>query len=440
MRSPQYARIPSPPPRLHTERAHPADGSSKGNTTALWNDAQPVPYQPTHITVVCKTTAWVDHKAEARKPAGPVPAAMGRLPVPRRLRQPRRLPPPPNIPQPQLISQPQSIPQPQGIPQLQSIPQPQAPPSQDQGVLDLIEAKVRERLFVRDDVRHVGRFALLKQIGRGGMGTVYSAYDQQLDRKVAIKILREDELPDETARLRFNREAQALARLSHPNVVTVHDVGKSHGELFLAMEFIRGESIADWLLSKPDWRVVLDAFMQAGRGLLAAHQAGLVHRDLKPHNLMRSDEGVVKVLDFGLAQVANDDPGLEVLTRPGVVVGTPAYMSPEQIQGRLVDASSDQFSFCVALYEALYSERPFEGQGFPAVVLSQFNGQSPLRQAPRDTRVPNAVHKVLIRGLELRPEERWPSMEALLEALSRAPRRRLKRSVVGLASVAVLGV
>ena len=305
-------------------------------------------------------------------------------------------------------------------------------------MLRLIEAKVHERLFTQSTPGRIGRFAMLEQIARGGMGTVYAAYDEKLDRKVAIKILRDDELPDDIDRLRFHREAQALARLSHPNVVTVHEVGEANGELFLAMEFIQGQSVADWLRTGPDWPAVLDAFIQAGRGLFAAHEAGLVHRDLKPHNLMRGDDGVVKVLDFGLARYTGNEPEkLEVLTCPGVIVGTPAYMSPEQIQGKPVDPASDQFSFCVALYEALYGERPFKG--YTTAMLSEANRELMMRPIPKDTRVPTTVRKVLIRGLRLEPELRWPSMEALLAALSRAARRAINRWILGLTSAVVLG-
>ncbi|MEX1361569.1 MAG: serine/threonine-protein kinase, partial [Nannocystaceae bacterium] len=329
MTAPQWKRITSPPPRFRTQRVHP--------TTPVAPWAPPSPPQP--------------------QPLPPPP-------------QP---PPPPPLERTQVVPAPIPFPVPPAVPSVvcntTSWPGPhrarnaapaasvqhttlrnagnRAKPTAsavEQQVLQRIEAKVMHRLFTSNEAGHIGRFALLDEIGCGGMGTVYAAYDEQLDRKVAIKILRDDELPDDTDRLRFRREAQALARLSHPNVVTVHEVGESNGELFLAMEFIRGQSIADWLLTKPSWRAVLHAFIQAGRGLVAAHEAGLVHRDLKPHNLMRSHTGVVKVLDFGLARVASDDSAasFEVLTRPGVVVGTPAYMSPEQIQGRAVDASSDQ--------------------------------------------------------------------------------------------------
>ena len=302
-------------------------------------------------------------------------------------------------------------------------------------------AMVRERLFrsVPQALR-IGRFTVLEEIGSGGMGMVYAAYDEKLDRKVAVKVLRDDQGIDEDALQRFEREAQAMARLSHPNVVTVHEVGQSDGEAYLAMEFIHGQSLAAWITTKPGWREVLEVFIQAGEGLIAAHDAKLVHRDLKPHNIMRDDSGVVKVLDFGLVRRDGDehlrthehDPigGSESssalassLTVTGTVMGTPAYMSPEQIRGELVDARSDQFSFCVAMFEALYGERPFDGPSLPLRMESI--AQQRVRAVPPGSAVPSAVRKVLLRGLRADPEERWPSMAALLEPLRQlvAPRQ-----------------
>ncbi|MEM9453627.1 MAG: serine/threonine-protein kinase, partial [Myxococcota bacterium] len=277
-----------------------------------------------------------------------------------------------------------------------------------------IANKVRARLFAHPAVAtQIGRYTVLERVGYGGMGTVYSAYDQQLDRKVAIKILRDDELLGGEHRLRFLREAKALARLSHPNVVTIHEASEADGELFLAMEFIHGQTLGTWLRTKPHWRLVLDAFGQAGRGLAAAHHAGLIHRDLKPHNIMRSVDGVVKLLDFGLARSTNDptdelfdtseasgfdfSSGFSLdttLTHPGMVMGTPAYMSPEQRYGEAVDARSDQFSFCVALYEALYGERPYS-QAAIAARPGSIAGTTMVRPAPADTKIPATVRKAL---------------------------------------------
>jgi len=310
----------------------------------------------------------------------------------------------------------------------------------------LIAAMVKQRLFSRSATAlRIGRFTILDELGRGGMGVVYSAYDEQLDRKVAVKVLL-DETSDREAQRRFHREGQAMARLSHPNVVTVHEVGEDAEQSFLAMEFIRGQSLMDWLRTEPGWLAVLEAFVQAGEGLAAAHRAGLVHRDLKPHNIMRRDDGVVKVLDFGLARADDDalethhasSPGSalsDAFTRTGVVMGTPAYMAPEQMRGESADTRSDQFSFCVALYEGLYGERPFEGGSLDAL-LASMEQQRP-RPVPRGSKVPAAVRKVVLRGLAHDPEQRWPSMSALLEPLRRqlSPRRRRGGPAVVLALV-----
>ncbi|MEM7155951.1 MAG: tetratricopeptide repeat protein [Myxococcota bacterium] len=321
----------------------------------------------------------------------------------------------------------------------------------------LIAARVQRRLFGKEPPSiRIGRFSVLSRIGCGGMGTVYSAYDEELDRKVAIKVMHDESRGDE-ARHRFLREAQAMARLSHPNVVTVHEVGQAHEEAYLAMEFIRGESLDLWLRSKPPWPLVLETFIQAGHGLQAAHEAGLVHRDLKPHNIMRSEDGEVKVLDFGLARALDEGHGDDLdstidespvhkmgsmlssaLTRTGTILGTPAYMSPEQFRGEMTLASSDQFSFCVALFEALYGEQPYQGSSLQDRMSAIYREN--ILPRPRSSKVPATIYRTLVRGLSADPERRWPSMEDLLEPLRRelAPRRRgVATSSLG---VALLGV
>src|SRR5262245_37690244 len=208
------------------------------------------------------------------------------------------------------------------------------------------------------------------------MGVVYAAYDPELDRRVALKLLHAGGSVE--ARKRLLREAQAMARLAHPNVIAVHDVGTWGDEVFVAMEFVEGPTLAERVRDEePGWREVLDLYLQAGEGLAAAHVAGIVHRDFKPQNALVGRDGRVRVLDFGLARGtgalppreaeegpdSGAAPGLLVtpLTRSGSRMGTPAYMSPEQFEGLPADELSDQFSFCVALYEALYGERPFGG-------------------------------------------------------------------------------
>ena len=310
----------------------------------------------------------------------------------------------------------------------------------------------------------VGRYVILNLVGRGGMGEVYAAYDPQLDRKVALKLLHETaarETAARTARERLLREAKAIARLSHPNVVVVHDAGAIddpvHGDrVFLAMEFIEGETVAAWVAERPRaWREIRDVFAAAGEGLAAAHEAGLVHRDFKPQNVMVAGDGSVRVMDFGLASDSSvlersdtlpvdDATAGEIPTSPtvaltatGVLLGTPLYMAPEQFLARSTDARTDQFSFCVALHEALYGERPFPSQSFPALLEAVVGGH--VREPAQKGRVPSFLRRLLLRGLETDPAARYPSMRALLEALRHDPLRR-RRTFLTAAAVAVVAV
>jgi tetratricopeptide (TPR) repeat protein/predicted Ser/Thr protein kinase len=285
---------------------------------------------------------------------------------------------------------------------------------------------------------HVGRYFVLARVGSGGMGVVYAAYDPALNRRVALKFLRPG-LGDSSARVlfedRLRREAQALARLAHPNVVAVYDVGRYRGRVFVAMEFVEGETLARWLERerRPPARAVLDRYVAAGRGLSAAHAAGLVHRDFKPQNVLVSGDGRVRVVDFGLARLAGPPDGdgpapgegaphaWADVTATGDVLGTPLYMAPEQRQGRAADARSDQYSFCIALYEALYGERPPAAAG----PVGGGRGTGPAPSALADA--PTWPRRHLLRGLSDDPAERFPTMEALLDALRRDPRRAWRR-------------
>ncbi len=288
----------------------------------------------------------------------------------------------------------------------------------------------------------LGRYIVLERIGQGGMGIVYSAYDPALDRKVALKLLLGE--PGKT-RARLLREGQALARLAHPNVVTVHDVGELDGQVFIAMEFVDGTTLRAWLKqSVRPWHEVVDVFRQAGRALAAGHALGIIHRDFKPENALIDTTGRVRVVDFGLARAAGEDGGTPAnapsapewerspafsahaamavnLTRTGAVMGTPAYMAPEQLRGR-ADARADQYSFALAFHEALTGERP--------------GSTAPGRDAPRWLRA------ILQRALRREPADRWPSMDALLAALQRDPGERRRRwlAIGGAAALAALGV
>lgn len=300
----------------------------------------------------------------------------------------------------------------------------------------------------------VGRYVVFELLGRGGMGVVYSAYDPELDRRVALKLLlpRGDAAKRSRGRVRLVREAQALARLSHPNVVSVHDVGEHDGGVFIAMEFVDGDTLKQWIKKGPHpWKQVVEVLSAAGRGLSAAHAKRMTHRDFKPDNVMlEAETGRVVVMDFGLATApdiashtdvesslsgslsSGDVP--EGLTKTGAVMGTPAYMAPDQHAGEPT-AASDQFSFCVTLYEALYGHRPFAGSTLPELIGAALRGE--FRPSTQRSSVPRWVREVVVRGLAGRPRDRWPSMDALLQALHNDPSRR-RWAIGGAASLALV--
>jgi predicted Ser/Thr protein kinase len=302
----------------------------------------------------------------------------------------------------------------------------------------------------------IGRFTIVRELGAGGMGVVYVAYDEQLDRRVAVKLLR-GASPSSDASRRLEREAQAMARLSHPHVVTVHEVGTFEGQVFVAMEFVDGQDLRGWLKSEPrTWRAIIDVFRQAGEGLAAAHDGGIVHRDFKPDNVLVGKDGRVRVADFGLAHAFDapaelHEPDLTTsqsnsrlsvsLTRTGAIMGTPAYMPPEQFAGQRTDARSDQFSFCVALWEGLYGRRPFAGSNIAALSLAISEGRT--EPPPPESDVPTWIAAILTRGLSPKADDRWPSMRELLDAVGRDPSARRRRLLLGFglggAAVALVG-
>jgi len=344
------------------------------------------------------------------------------------------------------------------------------------------EATATDAVTLSDDVggepsqppRTVGPYVLLERLGEGGMGVVYRAHDPRLGREVAIKLLRADVArPGERARARLVREARAMAHLAHPNVVQVFDVGTVGRQVFVAMELVEGGTLTRWLRARPrSTPEILDAFVQAGRGLAAAHDKGVVHRDFKPDNVLVGDDGRVRVTDFGLARAIEDDPrsgrrsgaeppwsepdaadavaadaaptalgpgeparrqvtrdeGLAPLTRTGVVMGTPAYMALEQHVGGQSDARTDQFAFCVALFEALAGHRPFSGS--TDLELGRAKRDMRVRELPARPGLRPALRRAILRGLQPDPAARWPSMEPLLAAM--APARRV-RAWAGLA-------
>ena len=303
----------------------------------------------------------------------------------------------------------------------------------------------------------IGRYTVLKAVGAGGMGVVYAAYDTDLDRKLAIKLLHHGVAevgPGTVGHSRLLREAQAMAKISHPNVLQVFEVGVHHGQVFLALEFVEGTTLEGWLTARPrTWREILGVFIQAGRGLEAAHAVGLVHRDFKPENVLVDAQDRVRVMDFGLARAAGtaDPDGARVplslsttsalrthLTVTGAVMGTPLYMSPEQHTGGIADARSDEFAFCVALYDALYGQRPFAGDDIKTLAINVLQGL--VREPPRGKKIPSWLRAVLFRGLSPDPDERYPGMTPLLAELARdraAARRRWLLAGTAAASLAV---
>ncbi len=298
----------------------------------------------------------------------------------------------------------------------------------------------------------IGHFTVLRKLGQGGMGDVYACYDEMLDRKVAVKVHRLTMVRDrELASARLIREGQALARLAHPNVVTVYEVGGSSAGVYVAMEFVRGRTLEEWAGQGRDWREILDMFDQAGRGLAAAHAVGIVHRDVKPQNVLVDEGGRVKVLDFGLALTTGPEEvdadanesrvtasmPMPSLTATGALAGTPAYMSPEQYLGQSVTASSDQYSFCVSLYQCLYGGLPFSATSIAQLRMDIVEGRI---VEPDKRSVPGWVYKCLRRGMSTDPADRYGSMDALLAALDRRrTTRRISGAVLGATVAGILG-
>lgn len=329
-----------------------------------------------------------------------------------------------------------------------SMPDPEAP-TFDALELQQSLARVQESLFGQASTKlTIGRFIVKERLGAGAMGIVYAAADEQLGRRVAIKVLRAEHADDtsETKKTRLLREAQTLAQLSHPNVVTVHEVGEHEGRLFIAMEFVDGPTLGTWLRAeRRSSEQILDTFIAAGRGLEAVHDSGLIHRDFKPDNVLMHPSGRPLVADFGLARIVDEvDPDLfsskirvtqdHRITHTGVLVGTPAYMAPELFAGQPASAHSDQFSFCVALFEALHGQRPFNGET-PQALWHAATERVPV---PTPHTIPAPIRRILIRGLKPDPLERYPSMGALLRDLERVRAHPGKRWTA-LAALGIIG-
>lgn len=294
----------------------------------------------------------------------------------------------------------------------------------------------------------VARYVIVSRLGSGGMGIIYLAYDPELDRRVALKLLK-DTSPSPEAQKRLLREAKALAKLQHPNVVAVYDSGTWNNQIWIVMEYIKGQTLTDWLRERsPKYHEVIRIMRDAAKGLIAAHTLGLVHRDVKPDNVMISNDSRVRVMDFGLVgaerenrktntlsserSLAIKEKSLirEMLTHDGDIMGTPAYMAPEQFFGAPTDSRTDQFSWCATTWEALFGERPFAGETLWELALAVTQGS--IQQRAAGNRVPRWLRRVLERGLSNEPERRFGNMEDLLRAISRGEiiRTRLR---IGLA-------
>ena len=328
----------------------------------------------------------------------------------------------------------------------------------DEKAVNFLSEPAAQLVAVRaPSVTALGRYVVEGELGSGGMGLVYAAYDPELGRKVAIKLVRppaSGTVDPSQGRIRLLREAKAIAQLTHPNVIAIHDVGTFGEQVFIAMEYVEGSTLTDWLAAEHrSWPDVVTMFVQAGRGLAAAHAKGILHRDFKAENVLVGKDGRARVLDFGLAramrtgslqELESSDPQLSdkeaspriamlgaPVTEPGRFLGTPPYMAPEQLMGELGDARTDQFSFCVALYEALYGELPFTGETVAALLEGM--KKRAIKAPAKSSRVPSWLRRVLLRGLSPDRAERYESMDGLLEELAFRPSAARRRTLVPVA-------
>jgi eukaryotic-like serine/threonine-protein kinase len=326
---------------------------------------------------------------------------------------------------------------------------------QAEGIESLVMLqRARARLLGRGEQTpaRVGRYVVVQRIGAGAMGVVLRAYDPKLRREVALKIVRpRASIEGDEAQARLLREAQALARLNHPNVVAVYDAESTDDGVCIAMEFVEGRTLRGWLREQTrSWSEVLSMIIAVARGLAAAHAAGIVHRDVKPDNCLVGTDGRLRVTDFGLARTSDGTPssfgesshgvgddGDEPLTQDGTVLGTPAYMAPEQHHGLTADASTDQYALGVLMWEALYGVRPFRGSKLEVLSAAKHHGppERPAKPSPK------WLHAIIVRALAVEPEQRWSCVAVLADALesgkTRVLRRRALVAIAGLAAAAM---
>lgn len=308
-----------------------------------------------------------------------------------------------------------------------------------------LESPATDALRSQDVPARIARYRVVSLIGAGASGVVYRGFDPRLKRTVALKVLRPDlygKGPEQSARML--REAQSMARLSDPHVVAVYDVGLNQGTVYLVMEYIDGATLSEWLRAGPRTRSeILSVFDDAGRGLAAAHDKGLVHRDFKPENVLVARDGRARVTDFGLAResenwlgdrLTDDQASAELYAPTRGLVGTPAYMAPELFEGGPATPASDQFAFCVTLFVALFDKHPFKaGEGIALSELMTRVRASTLQTPALQSALDERLFAVLRRGLAAEPASRFPDMSRLLSELSHAHRRPGKRGLVAVA-------
>lgn len=260
-----------------------------------------------------------------------------------------------------------------------------------------------------------GRYEIIKKLGKGGMGVVYQAHDPQIDRPVALKVLRVDRVGSEDFVLRFFKEAKFIGRLSHPNIVTVYDVGQDHGTIYIAMEYLQGQPFNEVIRSgRLSIEKIIDIALQVANALGYAHEKGIVHRDIKPSNIILIDEINVKLTDFGIARA--EDSNAAQQTQTGVILGTPFYMSPEQVMGKRVDGRSDLFSLGVILYESIVGRKPFKGDHFTAIFRS-ITDDIPVAPLKIDASLPPSLSDIIMKALSKNPDERFQTGKEMGDAL-----------------------
>jgi len=261
-----------------------------------------------------------------------------------------------------------------------------------------------------------GRYEIVKELGRGAMGVVYQAHDPHIDRLVALKVLRQDRVVSEDFIQRFLREARAIGRLSHSNIVTVYDVGQDHETIYIAMEYLEGKPLNEVIKEgRLGFEDIINIGIQVAEALEYAHKKGIIHRDIKPSNIILTPNGQVKLTDFGIARI--EDHSAQQQTMAGEILGTPIYMSPEQATGKTVDGRSDLYSLGVILYELTVGKRPFQGENI-AVIFQAITQNTPTAPAVIDPTVPQNLSDLIMKSLMKTPEERFQSGKEMGDAIS----------------------